>query len=166
MGWELRRGKLVYYRKVREGGRVRSIYCGAGARGEQAAREDAARRECKRAYNAAELQCATPEPLPQEPQQAAISPSVMVEALPQDDFPLPSDEPRFRIRRYAAPRCFLTFDEALRSITPILEANPHCDLEALIARLNVSEFTRSWLRWRLAYRVHVLQGTDACATEP
>jgi hypothetical protein len=44
MGWELRRGKRVYYRKVREAGRVRSVYCGAGERGEAAAREDEARR--------------------------------------------------------------------------------------------------------------------------
>lgn len=44
MGWELRRGKRVYYRKEREGRRVRSIYCGSGERGEKAAREDAERR--------------------------------------------------------------------------------------------------------------------------
>jgi hypothetical protein len=44
MGWEMRRGKRVYYRKVREAGRVRSVYCGAGERGELAAREDEARR--------------------------------------------------------------------------------------------------------------------------
>lgn len=46
MGWETRNGKRVYYRKVREGGRVRSIYCGGGERGEAAAREDEARRAC------------------------------------------------------------------------------------------------------------------------
>jgi hypothetical protein len=44
MGWELRRGKRVYYRKVREARRVRSVYCGSGERGEAAAREDEARR--------------------------------------------------------------------------------------------------------------------------
>ena len=44
MGWELRRGKRVYYRKVREGSRVRSIYCGSGERGETAALEDEERR--------------------------------------------------------------------------------------------------------------------------
>ena len=44
MGWELRRGKPVYYRKVRDGRRVRSVYCESGERGERAAREDAARR--------------------------------------------------------------------------------------------------------------------------
>lgn len=46
MGWELRNGKRVYYRKQRdpETGRVRSIYCGGGERGELAAREDAERR--------------------------------------------------------------------------------------------------------------------------
>ncbi|MGB8510258.1 MAG: hypothetical protein WCD76_17910 [Pyrinomonadaceae bacterium] len=44
MGWETRRGQRVYYRKMRQGARVRSIYCGMGERGEAAAREDAERR--------------------------------------------------------------------------------------------------------------------------
>lgn len=49
MGWETRGGKRVYYRKQRyrdEQGRscVRSIYCGSGERGEEAAREDEERR--------------------------------------------------------------------------------------------------------------------------
>jgi hypothetical protein len=46
MGWESRKGskRLFYVRKVREGGRVRSVYCGAGEAGESAAREDAERR--------------------------------------------------------------------------------------------------------------------------
>lgn len=52
MGWETRRGKRYYYRKVRgEDGRVRSIYMGCGERALQAAREDEARR------------CATPPAL-------------------------------------------------------------------------------------------------------
>jgi hypothetical protein len=46
MGWETRRGVKYYYRKERDPqtGRVRSLYCGGGERGEQAAREDEARR--------------------------------------------------------------------------------------------------------------------------
>jgi hypothetical protein len=46
MGWEMRGGTRVYYRKQRDPdtGRVRSIYCGSGERGELAAREDRARR--------------------------------------------------------------------------------------------------------------------------
>lgn len=45
MGWEKRGAKLVYYRKERgTDGRVRSVYCGSGERGELAAREDAERR--------------------------------------------------------------------------------------------------------------------------
>lgn len=44
MGWEVRRGMRCYYRKVREGRKVRSVYCGSGERGEAAAREDAERR--------------------------------------------------------------------------------------------------------------------------
>jgi hypothetical protein len=46
MGWETRRGERYYYRKERDPqtGRVRSIYCGGGERGEQAAREDETRR--------------------------------------------------------------------------------------------------------------------------
>ena len=31
MGWERRGSKMVYYREVREGGRVRSVYCGGAA---------------------------------------------------------------------------------------------------------------------------------------
>ncbi len=46
MGWEIRAGKRCYYRKVREGGRVRSVYMGSGERAEAAAREDAERRLC------------------------------------------------------------------------------------------------------------------------
>jgi hypothetical protein len=44
MGWEKRRGKSYYYRKVWRDGRVVSLYCGGGARGVQAAREDQERR--------------------------------------------------------------------------------------------------------------------------
>ena len=40
MGWEVRRGERCYYRKLREGRGVRSVYCGPGERGEAAARED------------------------------------------------------------------------------------------------------------------------------
>jgi hypothetical protein len=48
MGWEKRGSKLVYYRKERgAAGRVRSVYCGSGERGELAAREDAERRSTR-----------------------------------------------------------------------------------------------------------------------
>jgi hypothetical protein len=60
MGWELRRGKQVYYRKVREAdGRVRSIYCGSGERREQAAREDEERRAVRVAHTQKVPQTAT-----------------------------------------------------------------------------------------------------------
>ena len=55
MGWELRRGKRVYYRKVREGRRVRSIYCGMGERGEAAARADAAQRAARATLAGADI---------------------------------------------------------------------------------------------------------------
>ncbi len=48
MGWEIRNGKRVYYRKVWDGGHVRSVYCGGGERGKQAARKDSERRAEKR----------------------------------------------------------------------------------------------------------------------
>src|SRR4051812_5214470 len=50
MAFETRaRGGRYYYRKTRGAdGRVRSVYVGAGERGEQAAREDAARRASTR----------------------------------------------------------------------------------------------------------------------
>lgn len=43
MGWEVRRRKRYYYRKARDPqtGRVCSIYCGSGIRGEIAAQHDA-----------------------------------------------------------------------------------------------------------------------------
>ncbi len=44
MGWETRNGKQYYYRKVRVGGRVRSVYCGTGERARLAAMEDERRR--------------------------------------------------------------------------------------------------------------------------
>jgi hypothetical protein len=52
VGWETRNGKKVYYRKERfvdASGRrrVRSVYVGAGERGELAAREDAERRSAR-----------------------------------------------------------------------------------------------------------------------
>jgi hypothetical protein len=53
VGWELRRGRRVYVREVREGGRVRSVYVGAGEVGEAAAREDEKRRAAKRAARVA-----------------------------------------------------------------------------------------------------------------
>ena len=39
MAWETRHGRLFYYRKVREGKRVRSIYMGDGAAAEQCSEE-------------------------------------------------------------------------------------------------------------------------------
>src|SRR5215211_9199021 len=40
MGWEERRGRLYYYRSVREGKRVRKEYVGGGALGQLVARLD------------------------------------------------------------------------------------------------------------------------------
>lgn len=45
MGWEVRRRKRYYYRKVRINGRVRSIYCGSGIRGEIEAQQDARKQD-------------------------------------------------------------------------------------------------------------------------
>jgi hypothetical protein len=61
VGWETRRGKPVYYRKVREGARVRSVYCGPGERGERAAREDAQRRALAKGPGAPCESAARPE---------------------------------------------------------------------------------------------------------
>jgi hypothetical protein len=65
MGWELRSGRRVYYRKERytdEEGRshVRSIYCGSGERGEVAARQDEERRDGVTVVASAEVARATP----------------------------------------------------------------------------------------------------------
>jgi hypothetical protein len=78
MGWELRRGKLVYYRKVRDGKRVRSVYCGTGERGERAAREDEERRRAKLAPPAG-VSCAAPEPVA-PPAARAVEPPCTADA--------------------------------------------------------------------------------------
>ena len=44
MGWEERRGRLYYYRSVREGKRVRKEYGGGGALGQLAAQLDELKR--------------------------------------------------------------------------------------------------------------------------
>jgi hypothetical protein len=44
MPWKTRGRRQVYYRSVRTGDIVRSVHVGDGARGEQAAREDAEKR--------------------------------------------------------------------------------------------------------------------------
>jgi hypothetical protein len=61
MGWERKRGRLYYYRKVREGGHVRSQYMGTGLLAQMSAeadndkrRERAARRAADRATRQAE----------------------------------------------------------------------------------------------------------------
>lgn len=80
MGWEQRKGKLYYYRKERGAdGRVRSIYCGAGERGELAAREDAERRTAAQpaiilpVYTAEPIR--TPEPIPTQQIERRPAPS-------------------------------------------------------------------------------------------
>lgn len=54
MGWELRRGKRYYYRRRKVNGRWIREYVGPGARGEQAALEDALRNAKKKAEMEAE----------------------------------------------------------------------------------------------------------------
>jgi hypothetical protein len=44
VGWEVRRGRRCYYRKVRGGRKFRSVCYGSGERGQLAAREDEQRR--------------------------------------------------------------------------------------------------------------------------
>ena len=85
MGWELRRGKRYYYRKVRGAdGRVRSIYCGTGERAEAAAREDERRR------------CATPKVAEVPAVEATLAPPAPPELTrveqpaPQPNPPVPS----------------------------------------------------------------------------
>lgn len=55
MAWEERGGKRYYYRKVRKGGRVFSVYEGGGIGGEIAAAQDVGERE-KKTQTRAELQ--------------------------------------------------------------------------------------------------------------
>jgi hypothetical protein len=55
MGWETRAGGEFYYRKVRQGRRVRSVYCGAGAVAAYLDWEDRAFREAAKADDREEL---------------------------------------------------------------------------------------------------------------
>ncbi|HZH91587.1 MAG TPA: hypothetical protein VEX70_13335 [Pyrinomonadaceae bacterium] len=55
MAWEERGGKRYYYRKVRKGGQVFSVYEGGGIGGEIAAAQDAGEQE-KKTQTRAELQ--------------------------------------------------------------------------------------------------------------
>ena len=129
MGWETRNGKRVYYRKVREGARVRSIYCGSGERGEAAAREDAERSANLRNPKISDLRkleistCATADAtnirdVKKAPATSAVlavdAPVVVDDVTNIRDvkkeeqpaapvvLPLPDDAPRYR--RYAPPQ--------------------------------------------------------------
>ena len=54
MGWEQKRGRSYYYRKVRVGGRVRSEYVGSGMLGQLCAADDANQRRERAARRAAD----------------------------------------------------------------------------------------------------------------
>ena len=54
MSWEQRRGRSYYYRKVREGGRVRSKYVGNGIVAQICARDDDAKRRDRATQRAAD----------------------------------------------------------------------------------------------------------------
>lgn len=77
MGWERRgkKGRLVYYRKVRVGGKVKSVYCGSGERGRAAEREDLERRQALSLAKQPPATPPTPESVPQsqpEPESESI----------------------------------------------------------------------------------------------
>lgn len=54
MGWEQRRGRSYYYRKVRKGGRVRSEYVGSGMLAQLCAESDGCDRQERAAKRAAD----------------------------------------------------------------------------------------------------------------
>jgi hypothetical protein len=97
MGWEMRRGKRVYYRKVREGGRVRSVYCGSGKRGEQAAREDVERRGRAAAATEVAAEVAV------EAATITPSPAILVGDVATRGAPLPAPRPAPRPARANLP---------------------------------------------------------------
>lgn len=167
MRWETRNGKPVYYRKVREGGRVRSVYCGSGERGEAAAREDARRRASAPAGRGDDSPpaCATaPEGCATAPAEGTVivfpansgvpEVSLVAEESPTTAFPSPrADAPRSYYgplgaspRRHGRPT--MTHREAVQLINCILSVNPRRDVEKLIAGLDVDDETRRHLRWK------------------
>lgn len=56
MAWKVRGNRRHYYRSVRDGDVVRSVYVGGGARGEEAARADLQQR-LQRRKDELDLQC-------------------------------------------------------------------------------------------------------------
>lgn len=87
MGWATRKGKRYYYRKERDAdGRVRSIFCGGGERGEAAARADEARR----------LGCATTEIL----EKASIQADELAELGRKKEVAYPSQLPGEAVSEY------------------------------------------------------------------
>jgi hypothetical protein len=164
MGWEMRRGKRVYYRKVREGRSVRSLYCGSGEKGEAAAREDAERRADADVAHApqtdASAACATEAaPLPVAGFTAVtktpIGATVVEDAATTPPAPPPSARAPYRpgapsptrpLPRWARP--LMSIRDAVHHIKCLLAADPRRqDLKQVIANLNVDDQTRTHLRW-------------------
>lgn len=110
MGWEIRRGKRYYYRKERRpDGRVRSIYCGTGERGEAAAAEDEARRIAQQ--NVTEIRDIKKEALDTETDALAEKEAV-IERAPEvkQAAPAPLQRPqrRYRMNKVDAPKGYRT----------------------------------------------------------
>lgn len=106
MGWEIRNGKRVYYRKERyrdaEGrSHAHSVYCGSGERGERAAREDVERRAWKLpptpAWSAEPESFAPLAVRPAEPPRSAPTPSPALMPTPLPAYsPALARAPRLR----------------------------------------------------------------------
>lgn len=111
MGWEMRRGKRVYYRKVREGRRVRSVYCGTGERGEQAAREDAARRAARLR---SPVGAAVELPPVVAPSAPVVQPERVAVAVPLGDDPQRFARPALAGARPVHPASRALFERLLR----------------------------------------------------
>jgi hypothetical protein len=129
MSWERRTtsGGVYYYRKVREGGRVRSVYIGSGSRGEQAAREDAERRASER-----DARRARRHPAP------AVTVSIPpAEAVSSPVFSAP--EASKSLSRVSFPAAVAQI-EAARALGG--------DVAATVEAVNVDGVTRSLLRYK------------------
>ncbi|MFL6282754.1 MAG: hypothetical protein ACJ74Q_06260 [Pyrinomonadaceae bacterium] len=130
MGWEGTKKNAVgvyYVRKVREGRRVRSVYVGAGSRGEQAALEDAERRASERDARRARRRPA---------------PAVTVSIPPAEVV----SEPVFSAPEASKSLSRVSFSVAVAQIEAARALGG--DVAAMVEAVNVDGVTRSLLRYK------------------
>jgi hypothetical protein len=122
MGWETRRNGKFYFRKVREGKRVRSVFVGGGEIGRLAEQHDRERRAANRDER---RERRLPRPSSPAPAKQAVTPSES------------GNFPRWHAGQVPYPVAIQQIEAAQRT---------GGDMADLIVALDVSDLTRSLLR--------------------